>query len=301
MTRAWGCIGLTLLLLGATASGQELQTNHVVEKVVTRDVPFSRNEILKVVGEKATVQVTGWEEDFVRVRLVFTAKSPDKAVAERELNYAKYALGRDGNTLEIRNTFIIPPEVTRTQSNLAVLCELTVPRQSKVEVTDTYGNVRLTDLAGKMDVAVEFGDIHLQRVAGRIRIESAYGEVRGSDIGGTLACKSDKSDVYLDRIAARGTFNSTYGTLHLSPGEKPQGLSVKASRTAVVVNTSRFGAYRYGLRTSHAAIYVPDAYKKYVKGTGGAGTSTLDFAGAPHNPLISITTTFSAITIHTHP
>ncbi len=301
MIRTWDCIGLTLLLLGGIASGQELQTNHVVEKVVTRDVAFSRNESLKIVGEKATVRVTGWKEDFVRVRLVFSAKSPDKAVAERELNYAKYALSRDGNILEIRNTFILPPEITRTQSNLGVLCELTVPRASKVQVTDAYGDVRLTGLEGELDVAVEFGDIHLQNVAGRISVRSAYGEVRGSDIGGTLACKSDKSDVYLDRIAARCTFNSTYGTLHLSPGEKPQGLSVKANRTAVVVNTSHFGAYRYGLRTSHAAIYVPDAYKKYVKGTGGSGASTLDFAGAPHNPLISVSTTFSSITIHTHP
>jgi hypothetical protein len=84
-------------------------------------------------------------------------------------------------------------------------------------------------------------------------------------------------------------------------GEKPQGLALKANRTAVVVNTPHFGAYRYGLRTTHAAIYVPDAYKKYVKGTGSSGTWTLDFAGAPNNPLISVSTTFSSITIRTNP
>jgi hypothetical protein len=301
MTKAWGCIGLTCLLLGATASGQELQTNHVVEKVVTRDVPFARNESLKIVGEKATLQVTGWDKDFVRVRLVFSAKSPDKALAERELDYMKYALSRDDNTLEIRNTFIVPPHVARTQTSLGVLCELTVPRGSKVDVSDKYGNIQLTDLKGELDVAVEFGDVHLQNVKGRINVRSSYGEVRGRDIGGTFSCKSDKSDVYLDGIEARCTFNSTYGNIHLSLREKPQELAVKASRTAVVIHTSHFDAYQYGLRTSHAAIYVPDPYKKYVRGTGGSGTSTLDFAGAPHHPLISVSTTFSSITIHTHP
>ncbi len=301
MTKAWGCIGLTLLLLGATASGQELQTNHVVEKVVTRDVAFSQNESLRIDGEKATVQVMGWDKDFVRVRLVFSAKSPDKAVAERELGYMKYALSREGNTLEIRNTFFIPPETTRTQSNLEALYELTVPRKSRVEVTDKYGNVKLEDLEGELDVTVEFGDIHLQNVEGRINVESSYGEVRGSDIGGTFSCKTGKSDVYLEDVKAHCTFNSTYGNIHLALGEKPQGLALKANRTAVVVNTPHFGAYRYGLRTTHAAIYVPDAYKKYVKGTGSSGTWTLDFAGAPNNPLISVSTTFSSITIRTNP
>ncbi len=301
MTKAWGCIGLMCLLPGATAFGQESQTNHVVEKVVTRDVPFARNESLKIVGEKATMQVTGWDKDFVRVRLVFSAKNPDKAVAERELDYMKYALSREDNTLEIRNTFIIPPETARTQSTLGVLCELTVPRASKIGIINKYGNIELTDLKGELDVAVEFGDVHLQNVAGRTSVESAYGEVRGRDIGGTFSCKSDKSDVYLDGIKARCTFNSTYGNIHLTLREKPPGLAVKASRTAVVVNTAQFGAYRYGLRTSHAAIYVPDAYQKYVRQPGGAGASTLDFAGAPGGPLISISTTFSPITIHTHP
>lgn len=297
MTSTWGCIGLTLLLLGATASGQGLQTSHVVEKVVTRDVAFSRNESLRIAGEKATVHVTGWEEDFVRVRLVFSAKSPDKAVAERELEYMKYALSRDDNTLEIRNTFIIPPETTRTRSSLDALYELTVPRKSKIEVTDTYGNVRLVDLAGELDVTVEFGDIHLQNVEGRISVQSSYGEVRGSDIGGTFSCKTGKSDVYLENVKARCTFNSTYGNIHLALGEKPQELAIGATRTAVVVKVPDFGAYRYGLRTSHAAIYVPDAYRKYVKGTGGSGTSTLDFAGAPNSPLLKVNTTFSSITI----
>jgi hypothetical protein len=301
MTKAWGCIGLMCLLSGGTASGQELQTNHVVEKVVTKDVAFSRNQSLKIVGEKATVQVTGWDKDFVRVRLVFSAKSPDKALAERELSYMKYALSRDDNTLEIRNTFIIPPETAATQSRLGVAYEVAVPRESKVQVIDQYGNVELAGLKGELDVAVGFGDIHLQNVAGRISIQSSYGEVRGDGIGGIFSCKSDKSDVYLDRMEARCTFNSTYGNIHLTLGEKPQGLAVKASRTAVVVNTAQFGAYRYGLRTSHAAIYVPDAYKKYVKQAGSSDNFTLDFAGAPGSPLISVSTTFSSITIHTHP
>ena len=301
MIRTWGCIGLTLLLLGASASGQELQTNHVVEKVVTRDVPFARNEFLKIVGEKATIRVTGWDKDFARVRLVFSAKSPDKAVAENELKYMKYALSRDGNTLEIRNTFIIPPETARTESSLEALYELTVPRKSKVEVTDKYGNVQLVDLEGELDVTVEFGDIHLQNVEGRTRIESSYGEVRGSDIGGTFFCKTGKSDVYLEDVKARCTFNSTYGNIQLTLRERSQELAIQATRTAVVVNVSDFGAYRYGLRTSHASIYVPGPYQKYVKGTGGSGTSTLDFAGAPNSPLLKVSTTFSSITIHTHP
>ncbi|MBD0258321.1 MAG: DUF4097 family beta strand repeat protein [Cytophagales bacterium] len=301
MTKAWACIGLICLLPGATAAGQEMQTNHVVEKVVTRDIPFSRNETLKIVGEKATVRVTGWNKDFVRVKLVFSAKSPDKPLAERELKYMKYALSREGHTLEIRNTFIVPPEITATQSRLGVAYEVAVPRDSKVQVIDQYGNVELASLAGELDVAVGFGDIHLQNVAGRINVESSYGEVRGDGIGGTFSCQSDKSDVYLDRITARCTLNSTYGNIHLTLREKPQGLAVKASRTAVVVSTADFGAYRYGLRTSHASIYVPDPYKKYVKQPGDSGSSTLNFAGTPDNPLISIITTFSPITIHTHP
>jgi hypothetical protein len=300
MTRAWGCIGLICLLPGAAAFGQAPKIHHVVEKVVTRDIPFSRNETLKIVGEKAAVQVTGWDKDFVRVKLVFSAKSPDKSLAERELDHMKYALSREGHTLEIRNTFIIPPEITATQSRLGVAYEVAVPRESKVQVIDEYGDIELAGLKGELNITVGFGDIHLQNVEGRINVESSYGEVRGDGIGGTFSCKTDKSDVYLDRITARCTFNSNYGNMHLTLREKPQGLAIKASRTAVVVNTAGFGAYRYELRTRHASIYVPGPFKKYVKQPGGGGSSTLKFAGAPDSPLINVSTTFSPITIHTN-
>jgi hypothetical protein len=209
------------LLLGATASGQELQTNHVVEKVVTRDIPFFPERIPEVRRRKSYRTRDGLGGGLRAGAAGILGKKPDKAVAARELQYMKYALSREANTLEIRNTFIIPPEITRTQSSLEALYELTVPRKSKVEVTDKYGNVQLTAWRGKLDVTVEFGDIQLQNVAGRTSVESSYGEVRGSDIGGTFSCKSDKSDIYLDRIEARCTFNSTYGNIHLA-GEKPK-------------------------------------------------------------------------------
>jgi hypothetical protein len=138
-------------------------------------------------------------------------------------------------------------------------------------------------------------------VDARTSIESSYGEIRGSGIGGTFSCKSGKSDIYLEEITALCTFNSTYGNIHLTLREKPPGITVKAARTAMVVNTADFGAYRYELRTSHAAIYVPEQHKKYVKQTEGLATSTLDFAKEQRLPLIKVNTTFSPITIRTNP
>jgi hypothetical protein len=275
---------------------QAQQKNYVVEKVVNKELPFSPNESLKIIAEKASVKVSGWEKKSIRLRLTLAAKSATKAIAEKEINYLKYGISKEKNILSLTNAFAIPIGVSGIQSSLEVLYELTLPFGSSIEINNKYGDITLTDLKGDINLTIEFGDIHLHYLEAQVRVQSSYGQIRGHSIDGSFYCKSDKSDIYLENLKGVQTFQTSYGNIYLAFKAPFKGLNIKANRTAVVLNLKNFEENNYDLHTTHADIYLPERFKKYLK-KNALDKASLQLSTQPSNPLLKVNTTFSPITL----
>jgi hypothetical protein len=291
------CYIIPVLLL--TLAGRPLfaQTNvQVVEKTIVKNIPLSSTDVLKIVGEKAHLQINGWEENYVSLQIVFSAKNPLKETAEKELTYMKYSLSRETNSVEVRNSFIIPTQVTRVQSNLQVHYKIKVPRKSNLSISDKYGTIDMNNVDGNMlTITAEFTDINLHEIGGTITIQTNFGELRGTAIKGSLNCQSEKSQINLSGLEGMYTFNSSFGNIQLEFAQKLQGLLIKSNRTTIDIYSKKFQQYNYNLETKYSTVYIPEPYAKSVKKDNNL--SSLNITNDAKNPLIKIQTTYCPITI----
>ena len=281
---------LTILFSTSLLHAQEKLL--VAEKSISKTLPFSVQDELKITGDKADIVMSGWDKNFIQVKITLSAKHSDKQVAEKELGYMKYSLTKENNQIEVMNTFVIPDQVARLQSRMTVLFEIKIPANAKVYFQNKYCTIRLSDLTANANMQLQFGHVELNRVSGKLAIENHFGEVQGSDINAQLTCKTDKSFINLQELKGNCTFYTTLGSIDLSLHETLQALTIKSSHTPVVLSTRNTDAFQYDLHTTYASVFVPDAYQKYLKTTGPHANA---FVMGTSKKLIKVNTTYSSI------
>jgi hypothetical protein len=290
---------LLFITIGLTGIHQNLTaqpSNETISKVITKDFPCAPSDIFTVAGEKATIHVTGWKNNYIQARITFSSTHPDKAIASHELDFMRYSLSREKNMIELRNTFILPSSKDYIQSKLEVIIELKVPLRNQLSVTNKYGNVEISNMTGKTSVYLEFSDINLADISGEVTLQAYYSEVRGHNIHvSSFKCRDEESRVIMDVSSGHYTFNSKHSGLDLTLRDI-LALKIDSKNTDITITPIRFDTYQYTLENKEGKIYIPAEYSNQLKKEGKRNTFLI--TGKPSKPLVQISTTFNTITIN---
>jgi hypothetical protein len=293
-------IGITwafCLVLICVRAGYSQTKIQVVTKTIEKDVPFVTGDILRVAGEKSTVEVKGWSGNYVKVKMQLIAKHPERSVAERELNYLKYTINKDQNTINLNNYFLSNSVYEdEVKSNLKCQYEILVPVNCYVVVSNKYGDVKVSGVNNSVEISAELGNISLSSIKGEMKIKVAYGDIKGDNLEGNFFCKAQKSDMILSNVGGAYKIESSYGKITITPTSNFKGLDINSSKTEVVFN-SRDYRYNYKLSTTFSDIQLPEEYRKNIA-KSMAGKSSFDLKAATENPLIQISTSYSPITLN---
>jgi hypothetical protein len=285
-----------LFALAGISYSLRAQTNHpTVGKSFSQNIACTPSTIFSVMAEKAKVSITGWSNNYIQAKINFTASHPDKQVAQRELEYMRYAFGTEKNLIELRNIFVLPGNIDHIQSKLEVRIELMVPAKNQVEITNKYGNITAAQLTGKLQLVISFGDLQLADISGQIGITAAYSDIRGTRISAaSLRCTDEKSKVSLDLEAGSYSFNSTHGDIDLAI-KRIQGLTIQATRTDITIRPENTDACRYKITNKDGALYVPEKYTRQLIKKGNQ--TSLVTTGNTSMPLFTITSNYNSVTI----
>src|SRR5687768_12630669 len=120
-------LSFVLFALWNDACAQPQVASPIVSKDINKTLLLRPGEVLNVVGEKASLIIKGWKNDYAEIRITFSAEHPNLAVATREVEYMHYSLSRERHTIELRNAFLLPSFVDRIESKVRVLMVLQVP------------------------------------------------------------------------------------------------------------------------------------------------------------------------------
>ena len=215
------CIRISTLLIilwGLAGSMQAQPGMQTVTRSVVKNITCTPATIFSVNAEKASMVVTGWNNNYIQVRISFFARHSDPAVANRELSYMQYAIITEKDYTELRNIFKLPVAVDHIQSKLEIKMELMVPVKSKLQLTNKYGDISLVQLSGNIQVGLSFCDLRLTDIAGHVIMNAGYSDIRGNLINtASLSCTDEKSKIALD-LDGDGDFSflSKYGDIDLS-------------------------------------------------------------------------------------
>lgn len=270
----------------------------VVTKVVEQTLPYVDGQRIRVVAQKADVTLKGWNRPTVSVRLRLVAKHPDRAVAEREVAYHQYTLQPNGSGIELSNRFVIPQRAGKLQSQLKAIYEISVPAKALIQLTNSFGDVRLSDLSGEVNLKFEFGKLSLDDVGGKLTITSDYGDIDGHNIDAVLALNAQKADVTLRDLGGSSRITSRYGKLSVWPNSLTlDALRIEAARTEVMFVPQRVADFRYDVITTFADIRVPESVTGELGRYGSKQTFTYQPSGGARKPEVQIQNSYGNVVI----
>jgi hypothetical protein len=290
-------IYLFWLLLICAHTGFSQVKIQVVIKTIEKDIPFTAGDILRIAGEKSTIDIKGWTGNYVKVKMLLISKHPDRSIAERELNFLKYTINKDQNTIHINNYFLSNSVYEdQVKSNLKCQYEIMIPVNCLIVVSNKYGDVKVSGINSSIELSVELGNIFLSAIKGEMRIKAAYGDIKGDNLEGNFFCKAQKSDMSFANVGGYYKIESSYGKITISPSTGFKGLDINSSKTEVVFNSKDY-PYNYKLSTYFSDIQLPEEYRKNIA-KNMAGKSSFDMQKASESPLIKISTSYSPITLN---
>lgn len=290
---AWSCT-ICLLSISFLAFPQQLQS---VNKQVTKNIPLAVKELFRIAGEKADISVTGWEKDFVQVRLTMTAENASKTIAEKELNYIQYAIARgDDGTVTLQNAFMLPYDVDQINSRLTVSMEIMFPEKQKLFIENKYGSVNLSNLSGSIQTSVRFNNVSLERLSGQLHISAAYSEIRGEALRvNDFVCDAEKTTVELVLTTGRYVLKGNLCDMDLTVHEIGS-LNIEVLRTPITLRPANSELFSYDLRARSGTIHAPAPYKASILTEGKQASLRYTPASSSQN-VIRATTTYNSITI----
>lgn len=288
-------LALMLASSGTSVAVQAQTTGQTVTKTFAQKVNCTHSTLLSVNAEKASVEVTGWSNNYILAHISFYATHPDKETALRELDYMRFAIVKEKDLVELNNVFALPAAIDHIQSKLEVKIVLKVPSGNRLRITNKYGNVSITQLSGNTTVDISFGDLLLNEVSGNVKITAEYSEVRGSHIHTTsLHCTDEKSKISMDLEAGTCSFLSKYGDIDLTV-KNISALDIKSSRTDVTIRPQDINGCRYKIVSTDGAIYLPEKYASRIVKKGNQVLFTT--SGATTMPVLAVNATYNSVTI----
>jgi len=241
---------------------------------------------LLVMGEKASITVVGWSNNYISVKLTPISRNANKSIAITDLKFIKYSASIENNQLVVKNSF--EGENEKISSNLSIEIEISVPNATPVVVKNLYGTVKLMSLT-HVNTEVSFGKIILDKISGNSTIHSRYSDITLNDILGTINITAEKATIEATSIDATTKIESQYGKIVFDARSNHQSIQIKSQRTEAIITVDNFKRFNYKLSTTFAKIKIPD------KDLGKELNYSMLYADK--NKLIEIITTYCDITI----
>ena len=171
-------LGLVLTLLLATAAGAATLTETVDR---TFDVRIGAKVALSNVN--GSITVSSWDQPRVRV-LAYKEVEGDRREAQDAMKELRVEFQqRDGGLNVIThypkesNGGSIFDWLLGDDVDAEVKYELTVPRTMNVDVTNTNGSIRISDVAGQHELDTTNGRIRVERCAGAVEASTTNGSI----------------------------------------------------------------------------------------------------------------------------
>ncbi|MFT5617952.1 MAG: hypothetical protein ACI85I_001178 [Arenicella sp.] len=257
---SWFCLIWVISIIGLQAQTVKLQ---VVTKTIEKEFLWEDGEIVIIEGEKANFKVQNWSGSTVKVILKQIAKSPNRAIAEKELVYQKFILEKRKTGIRIKNYFVIPKNVSKTESILKSEYEIWLPKECPMELINSYGNISLESITGKLSVDNKYGNIIVNKLQADLSIKSYFGDLTMREFTGTLSGVCNHTLINLEKVSGKISLKTTLGDVFINDVSSLAKLEIDASKADVTLQNIDWKNADIKLYSKYGDTIVPNSQEKY--------------------------------------
>ena len=253
------------LMLMAPSEGLAQKMVKVVTKTISQRLETPLDSGILIQGKKAEVQVTGWDESFIKIEMDLVAKHSKLEIAREELEYIQYKISKKDERYIIENSFFSNRTRSRIKSSLSVVYRIFVPINTKVVINNQYGTVSAANLFNSILFDVKFCDVNFERLFGEIIAKGEYSEFRGKNFDAFLSVNVKRSDIEFKEFAGQADIKNNYGDIELHPSPMLKSLGVESRHGKVDVFVNSLDAFNYDVRVNSSYINLPNTESNFVK------------------------------------
>ncbi|HUP49346.1 MAG TPA: hypothetical protein VNA04_11205 [Thermoanaerobaculia bacterium] len=192
---------------------------------------------------------------------------------------------RNGVTIRTR----YPERATRHSGkhSYSVDLQITVPPNAPLRVTNRFGSVNASGIAGGSEIVNGHGSIRLTDARGKQTVENSFGSIEVRNIGGDAVVRNSHGSVRAEVIRGSADVTNRFGSV--SVAEVDRGAAVKNANGSVSVRDVRGPA---AVTNSFASITVQSVTGSVRANGNNARVSVRDARGD-----VEVTTSFGAVDV----
>ncbi len=244
------------------------------EGTVQQQAPLAPGSTVVAQTSLGSVTITGAEVTDCSVVAQIRVQAPTEEEAREIAEQVEIKLEPVGQKLTVKAEK--PPKKRRR--SISISYDITVPKQTNVECTSSYGAIELTNINGEVKGKTSSGSISAENIQGSAQLDTSYGSVTCRNItGDNIRLKSSSGSIKAETIVGSVNLNTSYGSITC---DDISGGDIKLKTSSGKIKLSKVSCENYDLHTSYGSINADELTGSSLKLHSGSGSINVTEASA---------------------
>lgn len=261
------------------------------ERTVERQAPLLAGSKVIARTSSGSITITGADVAECSVVAEICGRAPTEEEAQELAEQVEIRLEEAGETLTVKADK--PP--TSNNRSISISYDITVPKQTNVECSSSYGSIKLAQLKGSVNGKTSSGTVTAENVEGTIDLDTSYGSITCRNISdGDIKLKTSSGTIKLfDASFGVCDADTSYGSIN---AERLDGDSVGIHSGSGGINMADTVAETADISTSYGRITCRQITSSDIKAKSSSGSIEVICSGAtPADISASLVTSYGSI------
>ncbi|MCF0060221.1 DUF4097 domain-containing protein [Dyadobacter chenwenxiniae] len=248
----------TLIFPDITIAQTTLQ---VASKTIEKTIGLPAVQTLHISAEKGDVEIIAWDKPEMSVKLQLSARHTERTTAASDLSKVKYIAERSGRDYYLRNYISLAEGESKPVSNIKARYTIYVPSSISVNVTNTFGTIKMKGLTKKLHLKADFCTTTIADLKGTIDLQTTFGELEGTALAGAISFSGDHTNLRLDHVSGTLKVDASYGNVEIMPTNGLSRLTIHSKKSEVTLSAKNWRLFNYTVNGAYTSMKLPNGFK----------------------------------------
>ncbi len=188
---------------------------------------WEKNEI----SAEATVEVGDSDAEFLKKFLAETTMTIEAEAGGLVLRLVSPMTRKWGQT-DGSQRHRDAPWGGRRNLSFAARIAVRVPAKQSLDVSNSFGNLTVSGITGKLDLRDESGQVRVEGGGGELALANSFAEVRVTDFKGPIDVRSESGAVLVERIGGRADIRASFQEVRFAKIGGPLAVTAESALVA---------------------------------------------------------------------
>lgn len=236
-------------------------TLQVASKTIEKTIGSPAIHTLHINAEKGDIEIVSWQKPEISITLQLSARHTERATAASDLSKVKFVAERNGKDYFLRNYILLTQGESKPISNIKARYTIYVPTSVSVDLTNTFGTIKMRGLTNKLSLKADFCTTTIIDTKGSLDLHTNFGDLEGTALAGTVSFSGDHTNLRLDQISGILRVDASYGNVEILPANGLTSLAIRSKKSEILLVAKDWRQFNYTVNGAYTSMKLPNGFK----------------------------------------